>query len=73
MACEDGFGGTLGSLWGYLGSTCGIWGDFGVILGSVWISVDDFGTLHGYFAMIVESLRVYEGPFSKAIHFPLRF
>ena len=30
---EGGFGDTLGSLWGYLGSTCGIWGDFGVTLG----------------------------------------
>ena len=69
MAFEDGSGGNLGSLWGYLGSTCGIWGDFGanlgvtlrslcgyfgVTLGSIWVSVRDFGAVDGYFAMIVE-------------------
>ena len=37
---------TLGSLWGY----------FGISLGSVWVSVGDFGSLDGRFAMIVESL-----------------
>ena len=30
----------------------------------------DFGSLDGHFAMIVESLWVYEVPFSKNIHFP---
>ena len=34
-------------------------------MGSVWVSVGDFGSLDGHFAMIVESLWVYEGPFSK--------
>ena len=29
--------------------------DFGVTLGSVWVSVGDFGSLDGHFAMIVES------------------
>ena len=47
-----------------------LWGHFGVILGSVSISVGDFGSVDGYFAMIVESLWVYEGPFSKKHPFP---
>ena len=34
-------------------------------MGSVWVSVGDFGSLDGHFAMIVESLWVYEDPFSK--------
>ena len=42
-------------------------------MGSVSISVGDFGSVDGYFAMIVESLWVYEGPFSENIHFPYRF
>ena len=54
---------TLGSLWAY----------FGISLASVWISVGDFGSLDGRFAVIVESLWVYEGPFSKNTHFPNRF
>ena len=54
-----GFGGTLASLWGQFGVSLDICGDFE--------SVD------GYFAMIVESLWLYEGPFSKNIHFPKRF
>ena len=54
---------TLGSLWAY----------FGISLASVWISVGDFGSLDGRFAMIVELLWVYEGPFSKKTHFPHRF
>ena len=53
---------TLGPLWVY----------FGTSLGSVWVSVGDCGSLGGHFAMIVESLWVYEGPFSKSIHFPHR-
>ena len=36
-------------------------------MGSVWVSVCDFGSLDGYFAMIVEPLRVYESPFSTKI------
>ena len=48
-------------------------GDFGISLGSVWVSVSDFGSLEGHFAMIVESLWVYEGPFSKSTHFPYMF
>ncbi len=54
---------TLGSLWS----------DFGISLGSVWVSVGDFGSLDDHFAMTVESLWVYEGPFSKNTHFPYRF
>ena len=42
-------------------------------LGSVWVSVGDFGSLDGHLAMIVESLWVYEGSFSKNIHFPIDF
>ena len=42
-------------------------------LGSVWVSVGGFGSLDSRFAMIVESLWVYEGPFSKRTHFPNRF
>ena len=41
--------------------------------GSLWVSVGDFGSLDGHFAIIVESLWVYEGPFSKTTHFPYRF
>ena len=62
-ACGGDFGGTLGSLWGQ------VW----VSLGSVWLSVGDFGSLDGHFAIIVDSLWVYEGPLSKNIHFPHRF
>ena len=42
-------------------------------MGSVWVSVGDVGSLDGHFAIIVESLWVYDGPFSKIIHFPNRF
>ena len=35
-------------------------GDFGVTLGSVWISVGDFMSPDGYFAMIVKPPWVYE-------------
>ena len=45
------------------------WAHFGVS----WISVGDLRSLDGYFAMIVQSLWVYEGLFSKTIHFPHRF
>ena len=63
-----------GSLRGHFGVTLRpLWGHFGVTLGSVSISVGDFGSVDGYFAMIVESLWVHEGPFSKNIHFPNRF
>ena len=48
-------------------------GHFGISLGSVWVSVGDFGSLDGRFVKIVESLWVYEGPFSKNTHFPNRF
>ena len=54
---------TLGSLWQY----------FGITLGSVSVFVGDFRSLDGRFAVIVESLWVYEGPFSKDIHFPTYF
>ena len=59
-ACGGDFGGTFGSVWGQ------VW----VSLGSVWVSVGDFGSLDGHFAIIVDSLWVYEGPLSKNIHPP---
>ena len=57
----------LGTLWVTLGVTLGalaaygvafvgsLWGDFGISLGSVWVSVGDFGSLEDHFAIIVES------------------
>ena len=48
---------------------------FGARLGSLWVSVGDFWSfwsLEDHFEIIVESLWVYEGPFSKNIHFPNR-
>ena len=42
-----------------------LWGHFGVTLGPVLVSVGDLASLDGHFAIIVESLWVYEGPFSK--------
>ena len=57
-----------------MGVTLGpLWDHFGVSLGSAWVSVGDFVSLDGHFAIIVESLWLYEGPFSKNIHFPYRF
>ena len=65
---------TLGPLWGHFEVTLGsFWGHFGVTLGSVSMSVGDFRSVDGYFAMIVESLWVYEGQFAENIHFPHRF
>ena len=52
-ACGGDFGGTLGS---------GL-GQFGVSLGSVWVSVGEFGSLDGHFAIIVKLLRVYQSAF----------
>ena len=49
---------------------------FGARLGSLWVSVGDFWlflSLDDHFEIIVESPWVYEGPFSKNIHFPNRF
>ena len=78
----------LGSLWGYFGVTLALlweplrhvgvtfgalWGQVRVSLGSVWVSVGDFGSLDGHFAIIVDSPLVYEGPLSKNIHFPTYF
>ena len=49
------------------------WGHFDISLGSVCVSVGNFGSLDGDFAMIVESLWVHEGPFSRSTLFPSRF
>ena len=47
---------------------------FGARLGSLWVSVGDFWlflSLDDHFEIIVESLWMYEGPFSKNIHFQI--
>ena len=46
------------------------WDHFGVTLGSVRVSVGDFGSVDGDFAMIAGSLWVSGGPFSKSLTFP---
>ena len=46
-----------------------LWGHFGVTLGLDLVSVGDLASLDGHFAIIVESLWVYKGPFSKNAHF----
>ncbi len=48
-------------------------GHFGVSLGSVLLSVGDFASLDGHFAIIVESLLVYVSRGQKNIHFPYNF
>ena len=74
LAPEGGSGGTSGSLWEHLrhmGVTlASVWGQFGVSLGSVWVSVADFASIDGHFAIIVESLWAYKGPCSKNTQFP---
>ena len=64
FASEGGFGDTLRSLREHLrhmGVTLGpLWDHFGISLGSVWVSVGDFASLDGHFAMIVESPWVYK-------------
>ena len=66
--------GILESLWEHLwhmGVTLGsLWDYFGVSLGLV--SVADFASLDGHFAIIVESFSVCKGPFPKNTHFPDR-
>ena len=77
MAFDGGFGIILGFLrehMRHMGVTLGpFWAYFGVILGSLWVSVGNFGSVDGYFAMIVESIWVYEDPFAENKHFPHRF
>ena len=74
LAPEGGSGGTSGSLWEHLrhmGVTlASLWGQFGVSSAPVFVSVGDFGSLDGHFTIIVESLWVCKGPFSKNTHFP---
>ena len=78
MACEGSFGGGLGGTLGALAAYGGdfgvtlalFWGQFGFSLGLVWVSVGDFGSFDGHFTIIVESLWVYESPFSKNTYFP---
>ena len=41
--------------------------------GSLWVYGGDFSSLWDHYGMIVESLGVYEGPFSKNTHFPTDF
>ena len=66
LASDSDFVATLGSLGGrwehlrHLGVLLGsLWGYFGISLGSVWVSVGDFVSLDGHFALMVESLWVY--------------
>ena len=76
FASEGGFGDTLGSLWEHLrhmGVTLGpLWDHFGVSLGSVWVSVGDFASLDGHFAIIVESPWVYKRSVSEKHSFSLQ-
>ena len=76
LALEGGTGRTMGSLWEHLrhmGVTLApLWGYFAATLGSVWVSVGDLASLDGHFAIIVESLWVYESHRSKNTHFPNR-
>ena len=69
MAFEGGFGIILGSLWEHLrhmGVTLGpFWDYFAISLGSVWVSVGDFVSLDGHFAIIVESPWVYKRSVSE--------
>ena len=69
MAFEGGFGIILRSLWEHLrhmGVTLGpLWDRFGISLGSFWVSVGDFASLDGHFAIIVESPWVYKRSVSE--------
>ena len=42
-------------------------------MGSVWVSVRDFGSLDGHFTVIVEAPWVYKGRFQKTLIFPTDF
>ena len=68
---------TLGLFWEHLQHMVvplgSLWGDFEISLGSVCVSVGDFGSLDDHFPMIVESLWVYAGLFSKNTHCPHKF
>ena len=58
--------GALAAYGGDFGATLGsCWGQFGVSLGSVWVSVGDFASLDGHFAIIVESPWVYKRSVSE--------
>ena len=77
LAFDGGFGSTLGSLWEHLRHmevTLGpLWGHFGVSLAPVLVSVGDFASLDGHFAIIMESLWVYESPIQKTFVYPTDF
>ena len=54
------FGVALGSLWDHFGVTLGsLWGHFGLTVGHF-----------EYMRVSLESLWVYEGPFSRNTHYP---
>ena len=81
FAFESDFGGTLASLWGqcwHMRVALGwLWRHSGVNLARfwerLWVYGGDFSSLWDHYGTIVESLWVYEGPFSKPIHFPHKF
>ena len=74
FAYDDGFVATLGSLcvhfWHLRAALGTPWDHFGSTLG---VTLGDVASHDGHFAMIVESLWVYKGPFSKNTHYPHRF
>ena len=63
LAYEGAFGATLEALWGHVGGT----------LGSLWVYSNGSVSLYDHFGIIVESLWMYEGRFSKNIHSPHKF
>ena len=74
LAFNGGFKGTLRSFWNHLRHMRvflgALWRHVGASLGSLRVSVGDIGSCEDDFGIIVESLWVYEGPFSKTIDFP---
>ena len=70
------FGAALGSFLAYEGAFGAIlealWGHFGGTLGSLWVYSNGSVSLYDHFGVIVESLWMCEGRFSKNIHFPNR-
>ena len=64
---------TLGSLCRHFWHLGRLWGHFGVTLEALAACGGDFGSLDGHFAIIVDTLWVYEGPLSKNSHCPYIF
>ena len=70
------FGAALGSFLAYEGAFGAIlealWVHFGGTLGSLRVYSNGSVSLYDHFGIIVESLWVYESPFSKNTHHPNR-